>query len=431
MQAGESDSEASVQDFSDLGGWALGDSDDEYHILGMEGTNVDHDCVTRPLLDSTVHAPASNDYRLWLESVSYQVGNTAHEVRNALRFWSSLVSPNVRAEGYVDDGALPKIKSADNKSGKIEAKMRSLVGRIRNRPKVSVPLQKVVPDAQALLNHVWSDLSVLDAAPSGVLEQRNKIEGLIARQQRLLSVLRHAGKLGQQPERDQFVDQDRIDFGSWTEAEEDLVARAAAAIAAQKPLHSGAELALARLCCNAAHQLQNLAAMPRGGKGTQAYKLMKNIDKVAGQCESASRAIMVLTHRWKIKRGQRQVAGILERAGFLLAASRRCEEALRRAVAAQGGSSVPEGDLALALGRLSSLAGLLSEPLFYSTCPAASAPKCENCAYIVTGVTPRHCCARCRKKPGTHGGRCQRVVKQKPCQDFAATHQMDGDVADE
>merc|ERR1712146_354911 len=101
-------------------------------------------------------------------------------------------------------------------------------------------------------------------------------------------------------------------------------------VASGEPLVAQEVIRLARLCCNSAHELQNLSVAPKNGAGTDAHKTMKDIDNIAGKCESASRAIMVLAHRWHITGKARPTSRIAHRATFLVEAVQQCNRLLQR-----------------------------------------------------------------------------------------------------
>lgn len=414
----------------------------------------------RPLAKRTTEAktpPPADEYRVWLEDMSFQVGNAAHEVRNALRYWASLVTPSSDqdAETPASKDLLQRFRKADNTSGKLEATMRALVGRVRNVRQVSKPLDRLLPKASALLAQIQADLAQLgDSSELAVAEQRTTTDRLIVRQATYISVISEAHATGGRPPmRPEGFARDaplalpapcvRLDFGHWGSTEENLAAQMEAANAI--PYASGAEqvIGLARLVCNTSHQLQNLAVAPRGGEGTPAHDFLKELDKLAGRCENASRAIMVLAHRWHMTQRARPAAKIVERASMLLAATCQGEELLTAAAGTEGGHTVPMEELRSTIHLLRRLALILHGSELPPLLPAAeraagpekvdrkvssgrrvpfetkqevspgmSAGKvvCAGCSYAVTGITPLHCCRKCAKRPGEHGPRCQRLL---------------------
>jgi hypothetical protein len=62
---------------------------------------------------------------------------------------------------------------------------------------------------------------------------------------------------------------------------------------------------------------------------------------------------------------------------------------------------------------LAAAAQLLQEDLRASRLVAESAQLCANsgCAFLCTGLAPKHCCKRCARDPGAHGPKCERKLR--------------------
>jgi hypothetical protein len=364
------ESENSADDRCSEGGWGDDESDDEYALVNSSFENGGqlefslHELQVQTLASQSPEIQMNgecqvSDYRLWVEDMAFQVGNSAHEVRNALRFWSSLVKP---VSGHTPSDALRHFKRADNLSGKLEAKMRRLVDRMRSKRlgKYEKPLSKLLPKGQVLLNDIWANLSVFDAKPHAAAEQRATVEKLVMRQAAILDMLAAVSAQGHQSASFPIPPGCRVDFGMWGSHEQQQI---------QKPLHKlvlGQNLTaeevigLARLSCNCSHELQNLSVTPAGGK-CPAQKIMKSIDNIAGKCENASRAIMVLIHKWQINRKPGPLARIACRAQFLMESQERCNRLIHQAVSTIGGEKVPVSSYTLSLQRLHLLACVISQ----------------------------------------------------------------------
>lgn len=365
-------------------------------------------------LSNAANAPPADEYRTWVEAVSYQVGNAAHEIRNALRYWASLVTTDSSSEA--SQRLLERFRKADNTSGKLEATMRALVGRVRNARNVSKPLERLLPQASRLLAQIRTDLDSLGGDTEGVAEQRGVINSLLARKDRYLAAITAAHSGGDRPPTRPSGLADgaplplpppgvRVDFFSWGQAEEALLSKAGAVVASAEVI-----IGVARLACNAAHECQNLCVAPRGAAGTKAHATLKQLDNLAGQCENRARAIMVLAHRWHTTQRARPAEAIVKQANALQAAVSTGEGlALAAASCGEGGSQVPGAKLASVLARLGRLASVLATRR--SAKPQARpAARCANCGYAVTGLAPQHCCKGCKKSPGQHGPKCRKEL---------------------
>lgn len=135
-------------------------------------------------------------------------------------------------------------------------------------------------------------------------------------------------------------------------------------VASDKSLVAQEVIRLARLCCNSAHELQNLSVPPKGSYRTcpDAHKMMEHIDKVAGKCENHSRSIMVMAHRWHITGRRAPTDKIDKCATFLLEAVGRCKRLLQQA----GGSEmVPVREYDLSLARVEQIAHMLKHAKTY------------------------------------------------------------------
>jgi len=374
-------------------------------------------------------APAPNQLNLWVEDVAFQVGNAAHEIRNTLRYWASLVTT------FENKVLLRQFKQADNSSGNLEATMRALVGRVRNAPNVWHPMEILVPKGEVILKRVQSDLAALAGLSENVaVEQQRAVVQFLSRQQSYLQALADAivAKTGPQaagsPQEPLPLPPPgkRVDFGIWRQQETKFVADLKEAVDANQPIPMERVIGLARLACNAAHELQNLSCAPRGGLKTQAHQKMKQIDNIAGKCENASRATMVIAHKVHHSQKSKPTFRIALRAVFLEQAAERMGKLVDAAEDAPGGQAVPIEAYKFILQRLGQLAELLNSAVppehrrslqelraarkeaHASARTANLCTKCSNCDFTVTGVSPQHCCRACRKFPGTHGPKCQR-----------------------
>lgn len=418
----ESDSEVEVVACEE-GGWADGSSEDEY--------DSDEPIPLVPKLEAPrarPESPAADRDRLWVEDVAFQVGNAAHEIRNALRFWASLVTdPQKQAKA-----SLQLFKKADNIAGKLEATMRALVGRARNSPQLWRPVSRLVPKAQGLLASVQADLAPLSDAGGVPEEQRRAVQQLVSRQEAYLAALAEALDVGYVPETAPALPPPgkRVDFDAWRDQENRFVAEVEQNVVAQQTIPLEQIIGLARLTCNSSHQLQNLASAPRGGLGSQAHKILKLIDNKAGKCENASRSSMVLAHRAHQLQNAKPTAKISEHALFLQEAAEKCAKLAEKAVSVEGGDTVPAEAYKVVLERLARLAAILhaSVPAEHRRLTrerkarsagkgagkgkAASAigSRCAGCGFAVTGIAPAHCCRRCAKTNGQHGPACKQQV---------------------
>jgi len=412
----ESDSEFELVACEE-GGWGDGSSECEY--------DSDEPIPLVPKLEAPrarPEAPVADKDSLWVEDVAFQVGNAAHEIRNALRFWASLVTDSK------GQASLQLYKKADSTAGKLEATMRALVGRVRNNPKLWRQVSRFLPKAQGLLTSVQADLAPLSHAGGVSEEQRKAAQQLVSRQVAYLAALAEALAVRHVPESapDLPPPGKRIDFDVWRDQENRFVAEVGQAVAAKQVVPLEQLIGLARLACNSSHQLQNLASAPRGGFGSQAHKILKLIDNRGGKCENASRASMVFAHRAHQLQNAKPTAKISERALFLQEAAESCAKLAEKAISVEGGDTVPAEAYKVVLERLAQLAALLhgSVPAEHrqsirekkakgagkakGKAAAAIGSKCAGCNFAVTGVTLAHCCKRCEKTNGKqHGPACK------------------------
>lgn len=409
---------------------------------GSSGSDVDSD-GSLPLLPVLAaqgevrprrDPPPSDHFRVWLENIAYQVGNAAHEIRNALRFWASLVT-----EDASDKNAklTQKFKKADKTSGQLEATMRNLVGKIRNVQNVNNPLARLLPKAQNLLESVKDNLVALSDDARGVVrEQQKAIHGLISRQEAYLAAIMHAhisgNRLPIEAEAFRFwlpPPGKRVDFGVWGATEESFINAMLESLSTKQQIKPDEIIGLARLACNTSHQLQNLAVAPRGGMGSDARGLLNKLDNIAGQCENRSRKIMIFAHRMHRMQAEKPRPKIVQRAAFLKVAVTDMREIVASAMHADGGSTVPAENLSTSLDRLELLTSILHDsgipsttgppkacagsPLGYPhDVPGVALPlqMCAGCNFVVTGLAAKHCCKRCEKGFGTHGPRCKQLL---------------------
>lgn len=310
--------------------------------------------------------------------------------------------------------------------------MRKLVGRVRNAMNVAKPLGKLLPKAEELLQRIKTDLAQLGMGSEVVVaEQCRIIDRLVACQAAYLASMVAAHDGGDRaPVRPEGLAPEaplplpmpgaRVDFGRWSDEEEQLAAGMEAAEAGRQASSAEKIIAIARLCCNASHQLQNLAVAPLGGVDTAAHGFLKQLDKLAGKCENASRAIMVLAHRWHMTQRVKPVEKLLRTASELLAATEVAEELVTAAASAHGGAVVPVESLRGTVGRVARLASILCgaelprlHPAAERSLPANTLPvmqiRCDGCDFALTGLAQLHCCKACERQNGQHGGRCQRI----------------------
>lgn len=249
--------------------------------------------------------------------------------------------------------------------------MRAIVGRVRNAPQVAKPLDRLLPKAAELLEQIQADLAQLgDSSALAVIEQRRTIARLVDRQSAYLSAITAAHLAGGcPPMRPKNHGTDvplplpapgvRVDFGHWGVAEEQLAAQMEAANAQMEAAGAECMIGLARLACNASHQLQNLCVASRGGAGTPAHVFLKELDNQAGQAENASRAIMIFSHRWHMTRRPQPAKKLVERAYVLSSVASQGEALVTLASSQEGGQTIPQDELRAVLVRLSRLAAIL------------------------------------------------------------------------
>lgn len=369
--------------------------------------------------------------RLWVEDVAFQVGNAAHEMRNVLRFWASLVTQES------DKVLIRQFKQADQTSGNLEATMRRFVGRVRNKAKIGCPLRNFVPKGQELLTRIEADLAAISAQRSAAApeDQRNAVKQLLDRQRAYLAALAALQASGSAPQLQQAAAGEkaalpppgkRVDFGVWGDNEEHFVARMQEVATAKVPVSPEEVLGLARLACNTSHELQNLATAPRGGLRSEAHAYLREIDNLAGRCENASRCSMVLVHRARTRGCSRPMVKVAQRGAFLEQSAEHCEAILQKAVAADGGELVPSEAYIITIQRLSALAKTLQEvelalegkrgPKAEKEPRGAKAEKaprerrfakrneCASCVLGVAGAMPPQCCKRCWKDASWRAG---------------------------
>jgi len=373
----------------------------------------------KPQRERTPPMVGDEKCRLWVEDVAFQVGNAAHEMRNVLRFWASLVTQEN------DKVLIRQFKQADQTSGNLEATMRHFVGRVRNKAKIGGPLRNFVPKGQELLMRIEADLAAINAQRSAAApeDQRNAVKQLLDRQSAYLAALAALSASGSASQLEQAAAGEkaalpppgkRVDFGVWGESETQFAARMHEVAAARVPVSPEEVLGLARLACNTSHELQNLATAPRGGLRSEAHAYLRQIDNLAGKCENASRCSMVLVHRARTRGCSRPMVKVAQRGAFLEEAAWQCETILQNAVAADGGHLVPSEAYIITIQRLSGLAKTLQqvEIALEGKQRGPRAPKaeraprerkfaprqqCASCVYGDASAVPPQCCKRCWK----------------------------------
>eukprot|EP01062_Namystynia_karyoxenos_P081336 TRINITY_DN891_c0_g1_i3.p1 TRINITY_DN891_c0_g1~~TRINITY_DN891_c0_g1_i3.p1 ORF type:complete len:1106 (+),score=305.85 TRINITY_DN891_c0_g1_i3:98-3319(+) len=351
-----SDDELSPVAECEQGGWGGSDSDEEYVSVRRPQPLKDPAGALAAAAEEKVppvwelQPMAAAPLAKWAVHVLFQVGNAAHDVRNALRFWSALVGDGPKAAAEVQSALF----RADKDAGRVEGNCRAFAGAVRTRGVsgfVNAGTRRFLPYIGNMLHSIWGNLSALEAsAAAGV--QRAAVERLVLRCGKYITALTAAAKSA---EVDPAVPirEDEIDFGRWSRAERTL----AQSMQGQRGVLGHEELTgLGRLCCNSAHEMQNLTVLRPGMYGTPAHALLQKVDNVAGQCENASRAIMVLSHH-DHGRARRRVQ---ERAAFLSSAAAEMRGLVTAAAASpQGGSSVPVAACEQSLRRLAALSSCI------------------------------------------------------------------------
>merc|ERR1712224_1025569 len=143
-------------------------------------------------------------------------------------------------------------------------------------------MSNLLPKAHELLERIKRDLSALhgsdDRSEIAVKEQRKAIDGFIKRQEAYLMAISSACASGNKPPKE--VDSSplwlpppgkSVNFGVWGAPEEQFVREMKQAQEAKRPVKPEEVIGLARLACNTAHELQNLAVAPRGGAQSDAH----------------------------------------------------------------------------------------------------------------------------------------------------------------